>query len=411
MSGYRSVAGWGAILLGMVALVAPAPAGAQTAAQRAREQEIRARMEENRARMEERLQAVQEAQLAQNRARLRQVEERLQQLRQDRMVQLEEALAQARQAAGEAGALSQERLEAVRARLRATGDQLRTAQEVVLRLQTRVRLGVSLDASQGAEYDRQGARIEGVLEDSPAQEAGLREGDVITRLDGHSLLEPLSDEEERDFDLDESLPVQRLMALARELEPGEEVELQYLRDGSAHTATFEAADLEEPTIAVFPGGEGRIRIFRDSLRSIRIPELENLRDSLRIVLPRVYTDSLPMRGFLWGVTPRAEGEPLVFNLREGAGLRVGWSVHGLELAPMNPGLGEYFSTDKGVLVLDVAEGSQLGLEPGDVLLSIDGRIVSDPSDVRRILASYEAGESVSFTVMRNGREVTVTGEG
>ena len=51
-----------------------------------------------------------------------------------------------------------------------------------------VRLGLSLNADQDGEYDGQGALVEGVMDDSPAQEAGLEEGDIITHLGGHSLL-------------------------------------------------------------------------------------------------------------------------------------------------------------------------------------------------------------------------------
>ncbi len=419
-------------MLGMLALLAPGPAGAQTAAQRAREQEVRARMEASRARLADDLRALRQEQRALTGERRAQVEAQLQAIRQNRMAELEEALARARQAAADAGALSQERIEAAQDRLRAAQAQLRAAQERAIRLQTRIRLGVSLNARQGAELDRQGARLEGVMEDSPAQEAGLQEGDIITRLNGHSLLDPLSIEEEESFAPDESLPVQRLMALARELEPGQEVELQYLRDGSSHTATVEAADLEEPVIAAFPRGEGRIRLFapgeegqgfrwyyslprdslftRDSVRFFRVPELlENLRDSVRIEIPEIHVDSL--RGFLYGVTPRRGNQPRLYGFREGSALWQPWSVDGLQLAEMNPGLGEYFSTEEGVLVLDVSEDSELGLEAGDVILAIDGRSVADPSDVRRILSSYEEGEAIRITVMRKGREVTVEGKG
>ena len=82
---------------------------------------------------------------------------------------------------------------------------------------------------------------------------------------------------------------------------------------------------------------------------------------------------------------------------------------GLELTEMNPGLAEYFSTSGGLLVLNIEEESTLGLLPGDVIRSIDGRDVEDQGDVGRILRSYEDGESVSFSVIRKGRETQVEG--
>jgi hypothetical protein len=62
--------------------------------------------------------------------------------------------------------------------------------------QDRPRLGISLDISAQAEAVG-GARISGVLDDGPAARAGLREGDVVTRVDGRSLTEPLDADRER----------------------------------------------------------------------------------------------------------------------------------------------------------------------------------------------------------------------
>jgi S1-C subfamily serine protease len=85
------------------------------------------------------------------------------------------------------------------------------------------------------------------------------------------------------------------------------------------------------------------------------------------------------------------------------------SAFGLELTELNPGLGEYFSTETGLLVLDVDEDSTLGVNPGDVILAIDGREVEDQGDFRRILRSYDEDETVTITVMRKGREIQVEG--
>ena len=84
-------------------------------------------------------------------------------------------------------------------------------------------------------------------------------------------------------------------------------------------------------------------------------------------------------------------------------------VHGLDLRELNAGLAEYFSTDRGVLVLDVEEDSRLGLRAGDVILSIGDRPVEGTRDVYRILGSYEKEEAVSFSVMRQGQEMRVEG--
>ena len=100
----------------------------------------------------------------------------------------------------------------------------------------------------------------------------------------------------------------------------------------------------------------------------------------------------------------------LFNRGENLVLGLGRNrAYGLELRELNPGLGEYFSTDRGVLVLLVDDDSGLGLRPGDVILSIGEREVEDPADVFRILRSYEDDETVLFTVMRHGQTVRVEG--
>ena len=73
--------------------------------------------------------------------------------------------------------------------------------------QSRIRLGLYLDADQSRRFDRDGALITGVMRNSPADEAGLEEGDVITVFEGQVLTIPLPDSDvERDLDLDRSLP-------------------------------------------------------------------------------------------------------------------------------------------------------------------------------------------------------------
>ncbi len=336
-----------------------------------------------------------------------------------------------------------EQLRLLRERTRQHREQARAVQErarqVALQIRSRVRLGVSLDGRQGREYDAQGARIRGVSRGSPAEDAGLERGDIITHLDGRSLLDPLPSEEDED-ELDEyqSLPVQRLMALGRELEDGQEVEVRYLRDGESGRVTLEAREMDSRVAWMTPGAsreariywrgdpeahwesggdEGRVWHFRSSPRFRFFDDLEGLvelMDLEGIVELEDLDTHFPEFEFEFeGGEPRALREtPGIRLLRRGDG-DVLLSVYGagrygaMELRTLNPELGEYFNAETGVLVLDVGEDTQLPFRAGDVVLAIDGRAVEDTGDFFRILRSYEEDEKVSFTILREGREMEV----
>ncbi len=245
----------------------------------------------------------------------------------------------------------------------------------------RGRIGVSITSSSDDE-DYAGALITEVTPDGPAEQAGIREGDVITAINGHSLMEPLPDRsDERDLDLDGAVTVQRLMALMKDTEPGDDVEVTYERDGVETTTTVVAESLGN-TFVFGSGGSGNWSVAPDV--GFDFHDLENM---------------------------RIEVAPQVARIRDWAGAWgfSGFGSSGLELAALNPDLGSYFGAEEGVLVLDIDEDTTLGLEPGDVLLDIDGREVRDRDHARRILGSYEPGETVSFGIIRKGSNLQVDG--
>jgi S1-C subfamily serine protease len=76
------------------------------------------------------------------------------------------------------------------------------------------------------------------------------------------------------------------------------------------------------------------------------------------------------------------------------------ALRDMELATLTPGLGSYFGTDKGVLVLRAPADGALKLEDGDVILAIDGRTPESGSHAARILGSYAGGEKITLRVLR-----------
>ena len=236
----------------------------------------------------------------------------------------------------------------------------------------RAKLGVFVHTEANPETDRYGALIDGVTKGGPAAKAGLEEGDVITKLNGESLLSGGGDYSE-----DESAPGMRLIERAGELEDGDKVEIEYRRDGETLTGELVAGDFDDAFSFDFEDFEGHFEMA-DRLSGT----LHRLRE-----LPEIHISG-----------------------PETLALRVGVRLPGLELVSLNPDLGEYFGTDEGVLVVSVPEDSELGLKAGDVLEGIDGRTVRTPSHAMRILRSYDADEEVSFQIYRQKREMTVSGK-
>ncbi|HSG08492.1 MAG TPA: PDZ domain-containing protein [Longimicrobiales bacterium] len=295
------------------------------------------------------------------------------------------------------------------------------ARAVPLR-ESRVRLGVTITEEVNASDASLGARIEDVIDDGPADEAGLQEDDIITAVDGKSLLTPLGAEAEEDFDLEGSVAVQRLMAIIRDVEPGQEVRVDYLRDGQARNTTVKARETgawsAAPMVMRWRSGEPRelaeaLGEMRGRLRELRLEGRE----------PRLFEFRVP------DAPAAPPGPGTVVRVRPGGDFFFGHSgecpdsggergafaafasrcVGGVALENMNPRLGEYFGTTQGVLVTDVGEDSTLGLEPGDVILEVGDREATDAERVRRIIGSYDDDEPITLRIMRQKREMTVQG--
>ncbi len=64
----------------------------------------------------------------------------------------------------------------------------------------------------------------------------------------------------------------------------------------------------------------------------------------------------------------------------------------------------------GLMVHSVVEGfpaEEAGIEPGDIILEVDGQSVNRPGDVQVIVSSTEEGEEISLLLLKNGEEEDV----
>jgi S1-C subfamily serine protease len=242
----------------------------------------------------------------------------------------------------------------------------------------RVRLGVTVDLRK-SENDSVGATIESVTPSGPAAKAGIRSGDIITRLDGKALNmseRALRQKSEDDAEEEKSLPGLRLIELAAKLEPNDTISIEYRRgDLTKTTQLVTGNERFGPSVFTFSGPEGDIRIPGEGIGGAG---------------PKI-------RQFFRG-GPEGTTNWLTF----------GGAFADLELAPLNPDLGSYFGTSDGVLVIDAPAKSSLGLKGGDVILSVDGRKPTGPGSLLRILRTYEPGESFKLEIMRNKGRLTIT---
>ncbi len=238
----------------------------------------------------------------------------------------------------------------------------------------RARLGIKVNL-QARTTDSIGAYVDAVTPAGPAAQAGIRSGDLITKLDGKSVLSGGSAEGTPGSE-NASLPGLRLIELAARLEPNDTVPIEYRR--GADRRTVQVVTEDEPDIAYMTGPARPMARFRG-------PDGNN-------------DPMMPAGDFF----ERADGPADHWDVL------VRSPLARLELAPLNSDLGQYFGASEGVLVISAPHDSALGLKGGDVVLTVDGRRPAGPSHLLRILRSYESGESFKLDILRNHKRETVT---
>ena len=217
------------------------------------------------------------------------------------------------------------------------------------------RLGVAIDGER-QNGPVEGVTVVGVTPGSAASEAGLRAGDIITAVNDESLSAASADVANR-----------QLLDFMEGVEEGDVLKVEYLRDGKVGSVEVEPRVVERNRY-VWQG---------DGDHHFTIPKMPNA--------PHVIDKFKMAFAFPW----------------EGSGLGE------LELVELSEGLGRYFGTDSGLLVINAPESGAFELEDGDVIQSIDGR---EPRDVRhamRILSSYQSGEKLKLGIMRDKKKRTL----
>lgn len=112
---------------------------------------------------------------------------------------------------------------------------------------------------------------------------------------------------------------------------------------------------------------------------------------------------------------------LAFALAGGAVAADGYSpgnqrpMLGVEMSPvpLNVQTQQGISNDQGVLVRQVFDNTAaagMGVQPGDVILSVNGAPISSMTDLRNEVGANNVGDPVSVVVRRGGKDVPLTSE-
>jgi len=192
--------------------------------------------------------------------------------------------------------------------------------------------------------DEDGVGITGVKDGSPADKAGLKEGDKIVEIDSKKV-----------HDADD------IRHTIRALEPGDTIQVVVMREGKKKTVTTTLAEGPRP---MWSGEE--FRHFGPSGD-----------------FPGMHMGGMFSRTYL-GVHVQGMTEELraYFRAPRGRGVLVS-------------------------RVEEDTPAGKAGLRAGDVIISVDGKGIVDRGDIGQALADKEPGDTVAVRIVRDGSEKTL----
>jgi membrane-associated protease RseP (regulator of RpoE activity) len=337
------------------------------------------------------------------------------------------------------------------------------AQRARVTVQSRAWLGLSYDGVFRPNEQRPLLVIRDVVDDSPAERAGLMTGDTILRVNDINATEEI------------------MRSLGSALSPGDEVRVRVRRNGgerefvvvaAERPAQYAAGQPERRIVIVDPDSvRGRLHLLIDSVRmridSLDLPGIYVERggdgggarefrlhmvprgsfrlhadsfafgDSIRMRIDTVWQRMLPLvhgyefRGdsvFRWRGDSTwsafAERAPFGFHYDStfrgprdlevrafpGFGMAGVRAIAGAELTDLSEGLGEYFGVDEGVLVVRVPPGTpaqRSGLEEGDVIVRANDHTIGSTADLRAAVARAGRAQPVKLDVIRKRNRVSI----
>jgi S1-C subfamily serine protease len=241
------------------------------------------------------------------------------------------------------------------------GDDLRTLAVTLTEDDSGAKLGLTLCCGsavplgiEAAEMGKGQPLIIRVLKDTPAEEVGLKPGDLILSIDG----------EETDSE-------KSLSEWISQYEPGDQIQLEArnLREDEIRTIVVELGEN--------PENEGKAYL---GVQAIQAPSDLS-----------TFDENLPYHDFYFNVPPTdEEGFPFRFHNRDG------------RILP--------FAEDKtvsGVIILEVTEDSpadEAGLEKGDVITKMNGEDLQGAKSFADSISAMKPGDKVSLSIYRSSSD-------
>lgn len=201
------------------------------------------------------------------------------------------------------------------------------------------------------EKGDKGAEIQDITKESGAAKAGLKEGDVITKIDDKKI-----------EDADD------LTAVVKAHKPGDKVNITYLRD-----------DKEQKTTAELGRWKG-VNVFA------KTPSFNMNFDAMDMHLDQAMPKLRTLRGMR--TTPDSQNWSW-----SGGGPKLGLSVQDTD-------------DGKGVKVIDVDDESnaeKAGIKEDDIITEVEGKAVNGADEVAKIIKESKDKTSVMIKLMRNGK--------
>ena len=225
-----------------------------------------------------------------------------------------------------------------------------------------------------------GLRVDAVTPGGPAERAGIKAGDTITRIDG----KPVGAHGE---------------SALWHAQAGKPIALAVDRGGKLHELRVTPERLQASDWQAIAR---QAQLAADQATAqVRSPEFQ--RNIQRSIDEAMKSAAVAMKSA---------------SVAREAAIKAGehanrWVIRmspwfGLNLAPLNPDLGSYFGTDRGALVLSRDDQQFPGLQPGDVITAVGGQSVARPEDATRALRDASKDKSIAVALRRHGKPVTLT---